>query len=35
MTEKILTELNIRTYQQTDMEAVIHIWKEFGFTAGM
>ena len=30
MTEKILTELNIRTYQQTDMEDVIHIWKECG-----
>ena len=30
MTEKILTELNIRTYQHTDMEDVIHIWKECG-----
>ena len=30
MTEKILPELNIRTYQQTDMEDVIHIWKECG-----
>ena len=27
---KILTELNIRTYQHTDMEDVIHIWKECG-----
>ena len=30
MTEKILTELNIRTYQHIDMEDVIHIWKECG-----
>ena len=28
MTEKILTELNIRTYQHSDMEDVIRIWKE-------
>ena len=30
MTEKILTELNIRTYLHSDMEDVIHIWKESG-----
>ena len=30
MTEKMLTELNIRTYQHTDLEDVIHIWKECG-----
>ena len=30
MIEKILIELNIRTYQHTDMEDVIHIWKECG-----
>ena len=30
MTEKILTELNISTYQHTDMEDVIHIGKECG-----
>mgnify|MGYP001168077651 FL=1 len=30
MTEKVLTELNIRTYQHSDMEGVIHIWKECG-----
>ena len=30
MTEKILTELNIRTYQHTEMEDVIHIRKECG-----
>ena len=28
--EKILTELNIRTYQYTDMEDIIHVWKECG-----
>ncbi len=30
MTEKIHTELNIRTYQHTDIGDVIHIWKECG-----
>ena len=30
MTEKILTEFNIRTYKHTDMEEVIHILKECG-----
>ena len=30
MTEKILTDLNIRTYQYSDMKDVIHIWKECG-----
>ena len=30
MTEKILTELNIRTYQHTDMEDIIYVWEECG-----
>ena len=30
MTEKILTELNMRTYQHSDMQNVTHIWKECG-----
>ena len=30
MAEKISTELNIRTYQHTDMEDIIHVWKDCG-----
>ena len=30
MAEKISTELKIRTYQHTDMEDIIHVWKECG-----
>ena len=30
MTEKILTEIIIRADQHTDMEDVIHIWRECG-----
>jgi ribosomal protein S18 acetylase RimI-like enzyme len=30
MTEKILAKLNIRTYQHTDMEDVIHVWDQCG-----
>ena len=30
MTEKKLTDLNIRTYEHTDMEDVIHVWEECG-----
>ena len=28
--KKILTELNIRTYQHTDMEDVMNVWEECG-----
>ena len=30
MTKKVLTQLNIRTYEQTDLEDVIHTWEECG-----
>ena len=30
MAEKISIELNIRIYEHTDMEDIIHIWEECG-----